>query len=91
MHCGAVDTAVPHHRLNRGMGGSKVRDVPSNIVTMCAAFNGVMESDSDAAELAREYGWKLRYGADPAAVPIWNVIRGEWLILGDDFSVQTKL
>ena len=27
VHCGDVETAVPHHRLNRGMGGSKERDV----------------------------------------------------------------
>jgi hypothetical protein len=32
VHCGDTETAVPNHRANRGMGGSRERDVPSNVI-----------------------------------------------------------
>lgn len=86
VHCGATDAIVPHHRANRGMGGSKLRDVPSNIITMCHDMNNRMESDSKAAELAREMGWKLSTSADPASRQFWHAARGEWLLIDDDFN-----
>jgi hypothetical protein len=88
VHCGRTDTLVPHHRANRGMGGSKDRDVPSNIVTMCAEFNGLMESKSNPAQLALMKGWKCRTWDKPIDVPVFNVIHGVWFLLDDEFNVK---
>lgn len=87
IHCGDVETAVPHHRANRGMGGSKLRDVPSNIVSMCALINGLMESDAYTAELARTYGWKVSASDNSQLVPIWYPAHGRWYLLEDDFGI----
>lgn len=85
-HCGADEGLVPHHRKNRGMGGSKVRDVPSNIIVMCAEFNQRMESDSWAAQEAREKGWKLESWQDPYKEPCVDDTDGfEWY-LDDTFG-----
>lgn len=41
---------VPHHRANRGSGGSKVLDHPANLVLVCSLCNGAAE---DAPALVR--------------------------------------
>jgi hypothetical protein len=83
-HCDTTETIVPHHRANRGMGGSKIRDVPSNIITLCSEFNGLIESNATLAELARAYGWKLTAGQDPKLTPVFA--RGRWWLLDDNFG-----
>lgn len=86
-HCGISDnTLVPQHRLGRGMGGSKVRDVPSNIITLCSDQNGRIESNAIAASRARRLGWKLESWQDPTLTPVFDMNTGEWFILGDDFT-----
>lgn len=90
VHCGESLVVSPHHRLNRGMGGSKVRDVPSNIITICSWLNNAMESDPEVAELARELGWKLRIGQDPKTESLYHFARG-WLTLDDVFGFQMEL
>lgn len=69
------------------MGGSKLRDVPSNIVSMCALMNGLMESDGFAAEIARTYGWKVSTSDNSQLVPIWYPTKGAWYFLDDDFGL----
>lgn len=86
VHCGDRDTAVPQHRLNRGMGGSKVRDVPSNIIVLCAVMNGLIESDAATAAQARSYGWKLTNGQKPAQTPFYDVLGRVWWLLDDQFG-----
>lgn len=83
VHCGTHVKIVPHHRLNRGMGGSKERDVPSNIVTLCSEMNYLIEADAKMAELARENGWKLRNGQNPSSTPIFYAFDNAWFILDD--------
>ena len=93
LHCGATDALSPNHRANRGMGGSKKRDVPSNIVVLCSLFNGLIESDYSAAELAIRYGWKLNSWQDAKSVPVWDSVSGEWFALNDNYdrySVSSK-
>jgi len=52
VHCGTTDsTLIPQHRINRGMGGSKLLNKPSNIVVLCSAFNGLIEANAEAAAL----------------------------------------
>lgn len=58
-HCGTTETLVPQHRLNRGMGGSKALKIPANVITLCSAFNGEMESSAEAAAMAIAWGWKI--------------------------------
>jgi hypothetical protein len=86
LHCGDVETAVPHHRLNRGMGGSKARDVPSNIISLCANLNGLLESSDVWAAHGRAYGWKLRSGQDPRTTPVFDANTGIWFTLDDDYG-----
>lgn len=84
VHCGAIDTAVPQHRINRGMGGSKLLGQPSNILALCSEMNGLIESDATKAQLARHYGWKLERWENPELVAVWYLLEGAWFFL-DEF------
>ena len=84
--CGATAGLVPQHRVNRGMGGSRDRDVPSNIITFCGQCNGLIEADADAADRARYWGWKLRPWDDPFTEPIYDRPTQTWFYLGDDYK-----
>lgn len=85
VHCGELEAVAPHHRLNRGMGGSKSRDVPSNIIVICSWLNSAMESQAEIAELARQQGWKIRSGDVPRETPVWHY-SGSWRLYKDDFT-----
>jgi hypothetical protein len=84
-HCGSREL-IPHHRSNRGMGGSKLKDNSANILTMCAEINGLMESDSNWQYTARLYGWKLYGWQDPQFERVYDLFRGEWFLLDNDFG-----
>lgn len=72
VHCGNTgDDLVPQHRVNRGMGGSKELNKPSNIIVICSLFNGLIEADVKAAELAKRMGWKLSSWQSPESTPVW--------------------
>jgi len=86
IHCGAVDAVSPHHRLNRGMGGSKLRNNPANIIVICSSLNSELESDAELAQLARRLGWKLSPGQDPLEVAVWFPKYKSWYRLDDDFN-----
>lgn len=86
LHCGETVAVAPNHRINRGMGGSKVRDVPSNLVVLCSVLNGLIESDSRYARVAKEYGWKLESWQNPREVKVFSTILGKWLLLDDEFG-----
>lgn len=86
VHCGETETVSPHHRVNRGMGGSKLRDNAANIVVMCSLFNGLIESDEKSAHVARLYGWKLRPWEDATETPLWHASSRTWRLLQDDYS-----
>ena len=83
-HCGTTGPElIPQHRSNRGMGGSKSRNRPSNIIAFCSGGNGLMESSASFATLAREYGWKLLSHQDPDKTPV-KLFDG-WHLLDDNF------
>lgn len=85
VHCGESVGVSPHHRLNRGMGGSKSRDVPSNIIVICSWLNSAMESDAKIADQARRLGWKLGSGDDPKVEPVYHYTQ-QWRVLDDSFG-----
>lgn len=86
-HCGINDeTLIPQHRLGRGMGGSKARDVPSNIITFCSYYNGLIESDASERIRAEKLGWSLRSWQNPKEAPVFCMTTGEWYVLADDYS-----
>jgi hypothetical protein len=86
-HCGSDgDDLIPHHRANRGHGGFKAGDRPSNCLVFCSISNGLLESDPVLAETARRFGWKLSRYDDPCKVPVWDVWSGSWFLLDDVFG-----
>jgi hypothetical protein len=68
------------------MGGSKTRDQPANIIVLCSAFNGLIESDAEAARLARSKGWKLDSWLDPEFEPVFDASVQDWFLLDDKFG-----
>lgn len=90
VHCGELEAISPHHRLNRGMGGSKLRDKPANIIVLCSWINNALEADSEIAEAGRQLGWKLRSGEDPELTWFYHLALGEWRILDNSFSFGRK-
>jgi hypothetical protein len=89
LHCGLEDsTLIPQHRLNRGMGGSKARDVSSNIIVLCSKFNWLIEADPIWAKLAIERGWKLKSGQVPKETPVYDSFSGSYYLLDDSFGKE---
>lgn len=86
LHCGAVDGLAPNHRANRGHGGSKRAELPSNVVVLCSLFNGLIESDSKAAVMAKRFGWKISRYDNPREMPVFDTQTGEWFFLNDDYT-----
>lgn len=66
------------------MGGSKTRDLPSNVIVMCSYANGLMESDAAFADYARSKGWKLGSWQRPDEEPVWDVTTGVWFLLDNE-------
>jgi 5-methylcytosine-specific restriction endonuclease McrA len=85
-HCGQVWDLVVHHRVNRGMGGSKLLDTPDNLMAVCARWNGDMESDADVAAKARGWGHKLP-AWEALSHPVYDVMGGSWWVLLPDGSM----
>lgn len=78
-HCGREDDLVPHHRINRGMGGSKLLDTPENLMLVCGFYNGLMESDIEVQAQARELGHKLAPW-EQTNRPVYDVLGGWWVL-----------
>lgn len=88
LHCGTTEALSPNHRANRGMGGSKVRDVPSNLVVLCSWMNGQIEADARLAAVAHAYGWKLSTWQDFRSYPVFDTLSGEWRLLDDHYGYK---
>lgn len=86
IHCGELEAIAPHHRLGRGMGGSKARDVPSNIIVLCSRLNQQVEDNAEVAAKARKLGWKLQSWQDPLSEPFWHFRLG-WVMIDDGFGL----
>lgn len=86
LHCGERDAVSPQHRANRGMGGSKERDVPSNIIVLCSYMNNAIEANARLQTLARTYGWKLSTWDDPTEVPVYDTQTAKWYLLDNELG-----
>jgi len=87
-HCGQTEDLVPHHRINRGMGGSKLLDTPDNLMMVCSLYNGAMESDHHWAKAARAWGHKLAVWEDTIK-PAFDVAGGWWVLFPDGTKVES--
>jgi hypothetical protein len=85
VHCGATDDLIPHHRINRGMGGSKslLLNSLSNLLLVCSFYNGEMESTSAVANAARGWGHKLPSWGDTSQ-PVFDCTQFRWWVLTAD-------
>lgn len=86
-HCGTTENLTVQHRANRGMGGSKKRDNPANLILLCWFVNFEMEASSKKAEEAKRYGWKLLQTDNPAEVAAFHYPSGEWICLDDSWGL----
>jgi hypothetical protein len=82
--CGDVYMLTIHHRINRGMGGSRKRDNLANLMVLCSQTNQALESDPVWQRRAIEYGWKLRPWDDPTFIPVYEPMWGNWWWLDDE-------
>lgn len=78
------------HRVGRGMGGSKRLDGFSNLLSLCAWHNQLIEADAQAKQWALRHGVSVlrRHAAlfDVAHIPVF--VDGEWWFLdGAGFRV----
>lgn len=86
VHCGETEAVSPNHRANRGMGGSKTADTPSNLVVLCSWLNGAIEADSALRLKALQFGWKVSKWDDWRKKPVYHSVSGEWRLLNDDYG-----
>jgi 5-methylcytosine-specific restriction protein A len=79
--CYLKDHAL-HHRRVKGMGGSKdaATHTVSNLVLVCASCHRAIHENP---EQARDAGWLVRQGADPARVAVL-LHNGRSVLLGAD-------
>ena len=90
VHCGELEAIAPHHRAGRGMGGSKLRDVPSNIIVLCSSLNQRIENDAELAKRAASLGWKLHSWQNPLEEPFWHYRLG-WSLIDDKHKIIPAL
>jgi hypothetical protein len=81
---------VVHHRINRGMGGSKLLDTADNLMAVCSRYNGEMESDFRVAAQARGWGHKLP-NWEPLSYPVFDATMFRWwVLLPDGTKVESE-
>lgn len=81
-HCGS-DQVTVQHRVNRGMGGSKVLDNPANLILLCWFVNFEMEASDRKAREAELAGWKVSRWVDPKSVRVYHQPSNSWFLLDD--------
>jgi hypothetical protein len=80
--CGRRGAQEFAHRIARSQMG---RWCPSNGLHLCSHGGCHQRAHANPA-WAREMGWILRSGSDPATCPVWTAGRG-WVLLNPDGSV----
>lgn len=84
--CQSMQNLTLQHRVSKGMGGSKLYDLPAFLITMCLKCNTELESDYKWAEEGRFNGWKIlritKPPSDPEKIPV--KIGKEWFFLDNE-------
>jgi 5-methylcytosine-specific restriction protein A len=83
--CGAIGEQI-HHRLPRGMGGTRDKKInsPANLVLVCGQCHAEIESDRlDAYDT----GWLVRRGYDPAGIYLVDRTGLTFCLLDDGTTV----
>ena len=62
------------------MGGSKIADNLQNVILVCSEYNGLMESDANVANQARDLGHKLSKFLAPSE-PVFDNFSKRWYFL----------
>lgn len=62
------------------MGGSKIADNLQNVILVCSEYNGLMESDANVANQARDLGHKLSKFLAPSE-PVFDNFSKRWYYL----------
>lgn len=60
----------------------------SNLIWLCSHMNGLIESNADAAQVARDRGVKISSFAEPSRERIRHAVHG-LVLLADDGSVSS--
>lgn len=87
--CGAhgeTRSLTTHHRINRGMGGSKRADLnlPANLLTLCGSgTTGCHGWVTANPRQSYEKGWAVKRDRDPAGVAL-TTWRGDWIYLDNE-------
>lgn len=86
--CGAARATNLHHRLARGMGGTKAAiHGPDWLLHLCGTgttgCHGYIESHP---EVSYARGWKIRRNRDPSTAPVQ--LGGQWVILLPNGEVE---
>lgn len=82
-----TDRLIPNHRIDRGMGGSKLLDNPENLVLMDSIINGLITHDKDWERKAFKYGWSLESWQDPATEPFYHIGLHQWVQPDGDWNL----
>jgi 5-methylcytosine-specific restriction endonuclease McrA len=90
-HCGETEAIGLQHRISKGMGGSRLLDMPSNLLTMCNISNSAMEADPLQAEIARLNGWKLSRWQDTLTTPVWYRDQGRAYLLNNTYGRERAI
>lgn len=86
VHCGETEAISPNHRGNRGMGGSKALDKPSNLILLCSEMNTLIESSNRYAEQAKSFGWKISKWDTPENVAVFDYLDQKWFYLDNAWN-----
>lgn len=86
IRCGATERLDAHHRIPRGMGGSRptISFGLANIITVCREHHDDIESRRTWATV---HGWLVSRGTDPELVPL--LTRHGWVRLTNEGGTDT--
>lgn len=87
-NCGDTYGLTIQHRINRGMGGSKMLDGFENLLCLCGLCNQRLEAVPEVAERGVDLGHKLRSWDDPLKVPVFYAFDGWYYLTAD--GTRTK-
>jgi 5-methylcytosine-specific restriction endonuclease McrA len=86
--CGSGGWLHPHHRVPLGRGGTSdpLAHSPVNLLSVCPLCHDRIHFSSPTQ--ARQLGHLVRRGVDPAAIPVFTVLRGLVFLTADGWCAD---